>query len=92
MAPRRKKKPLSPEHAALGRAVVELREEAGLTQEQLAERMGTTFTRVGLLERGETDPKFTTLRRLARGLDIKMTKLAGRIEHHFDAAEGKGSG
>jgi len=33
-----------------------------------------------------------TLRRLARGLDIKMTKLSGRIEHHYEAAEGKGSG
>ena len=87
MAPRRKKKPLSAEHAALGRAVVELREEAGLTQEQLAERMGTTFTRVGLLERGETDPKFTTLRRLARGLGVKMAKLADRIEHHYEEAE-----
>ena len=91
MAPRRKKKPLSAEHAALGKAVVELREEAGLTQEQLAERMGTTFTRVGLLERGETDPKFTTLRRLARGLDVKLTKLAGRIERHYEEDEGEAS-
>ena len=89
MAPRRKKKPLSAEHAALGRAIVELREEAGLTQEQLAERMGTTFTRVGLLERGETDPKFTTLRRLARGLGIKMAKLGDCIEHHYEEAEGE---
>lgn len=84
MAPRRKKKPLSAEHAALGRAILELREEAGLTQEQLAERMGTTFTRVGLLERGETDPKFTTLRRLARGLDVKMAKITDRVERHDD--------
>jgi transcriptional regulator with XRE-family HTH domain len=92
MAPRRKKEPLSVEHAALGRAILELREEARLTQEELAERMGTTFTRIGLLERGETDPKFTTMRRLARGLDVKLTKLAGRIERALDAEEGKGAG
>lgn len=89
MAPRRKKKPLSAEHEALGRAVVELREEAGLTQEQLAERMGTTFTRVGLLERGETDPRYTTLRRLARGLGIRMASLTDRVEHLHEEAEGE---
>lgn len=80
MAPRRKVKPLSVEHAAFGQAVKELRHESDLTQEELAERMGTTFTRVGLLERGATDPRFTTQRRLARGLGVTLGKLIERFE------------
>jgi hypothetical protein len=47
MPPRRKAKPRSPAHAALGQALEELRHEAGLTQEGLAERVGTEFNRIG---------------------------------------------
>ncbi len=52
MPTHRRAKPRSPEHAALGRAVEELRREAGLTQEELADRMHSEFAPVGKLERG----------------------------------------
>lgn len=80
MPPRRQAKPRSADHAALGRAVEELRHEAGLTQEELAERMGVEFPPVGNLERGRTNPTFSWLLRLARGLDIELSDLIERFE------------
>ena len=80
MPPRRQAKPRSPDHAALGRAVEELRREAGLTQEQLAERFHTEFPRVGTLERGVSNPTFSSLLRVARGLDIELSVLIERFE------------
>ncbi|HEX7244805.1 MAG TPA: helix-turn-helix transcriptional regulator [Solirubrobacterales bacterium] len=80
MPPRRKAKPRSAAHAALGEAVEELRKAAGLTQEGLAERVGTEFNRIGELERGATDARFSTLLRVARGLDVGLDEIAGRFE------------
>jgi transcriptional regulator with XRE-family HTH domain len=80
MPPRRRVKPRSPDHAALGRAVEELRQEAGLTQEGLAERIESDFPSVGGVERGTSNPTFTSLLRLARGLEVDLSELAERFE------------
>jgi len=69
--PRRKSKPRSPQHAALGEAVRRLRVAAGLAQEELAERMETDFTQVGGIERGTRNPSYETLVRLARALGTR---------------------
>lgn len=84
MPPRRRVKPRSEAHAALGQAVEELRREAGLTQEGLAELVGTEFNRIGELERGVTDPRFTTLLRIARGLEVTLDEIAARFEENLD--------
>jgi transcriptional regulator with XRE-family HTH domain len=73
--PRRRSKPRSPEHASLGEAVRRLRLEAGLSQEQLAERASTDLTQVGGVERGVRNPSYTTLLRLAAALDTKVGDL-----------------
>ncbi len=80
MPPRRQVKPRSAAHAALGQAVEELRHEAGLTQEALAERVDTAFNRIGELERGATDTRFSTLLRVARGLDVPLDEIGARFE------------
>jgi transcriptional regulator with XRE-family HTH domain len=80
MPPRRKAKPRSPDHAALGQAIEELRREAGLTQEGLAERVGTEFNRIGELERGTIDSRFSTLLRVSRGLDVELEEIGARFE------------
>jgi transcriptional regulator with XRE-family HTH domain len=80
MPPRRKAKPRSADHAALGQAIEELRREAGLTQEGLAERVGTEFNRIGELERGAIDSRFSTLLRLARGLGVELDEIGARFE------------
>jgi transcriptional regulator with XRE-family HTH domain len=81
MPPRRQAKPRSPDHAALGRAVEELRHEAGLTQEELADRFQSDFPSVGNIERGTSNPTFSSLLRVARGLEIDLSGLVERFEH-----------
>ena len=83
MPPRRRSKPLSPELAALGEAVRRLRLEAGLSQEELAERASADFTLVGNVERGQRNPGYKTLRQIATGLGTSVgaiTDLAEEIQ------------
>ena len=62
---------LAPEFA-LARAVIDARLTAGLTQEQLAQRMDTTQSVIARLESGRTRPSTQTLERLA---DATGTRL-----------------
>lgn len=58
-----------------GDLIREARRRAGLTQAQLAERVGTTQSAVARWERGRSAPSFDTVRRLVRacGLDLVVT-------------------
>lgn len=60
---------------ALATAMVEARSRAGLTQHELAERMGTTQPAVARLESGRALPSTRTLERYARatGTRLKVT-------------------
>lgn len=55
---------LEPEFA-LARTLIEARTNAGLTQEEVAERMGTTQSVVARLEGGGSLPSIKTIRRYA---------------------------
>jgi transcriptional regulator with XRE-family HTH domain len=88
MPPRRRAKPRSPDHAALGSAVQTLREEAGLTQEELAARFDSDFPTVGSLERGTANPTYSSLLRLAGGLEIDLSVLIKRSEEARSAGQG----
>jgi transcriptional regulator with XRE-family HTH domain len=82
MPPQRRSKPRSPEHAALGEAIRRLRLEAGMSQEQLADRAGTDLTQVGGIERGVRNPSYTTLLRMAAALETsvgELTSLADQL-------------
>ncbi len=57
---------------AVGLRVLQYREEAGLTQEQLAEKLDMKQSAVARLELGEVTPSFGTLVRLAEGLEIEL--------------------
>lgn len=76
MPPARKSKPRTPELGALGEAIRRLRTEAGLSQEQLAERVATDLTQIGGLERGTRNPSYTTLLRLADALRTRVGEIA----------------
>ncbi len=60
------------EEFALAAAVIEARSRAGLTQEELAERMGTTQPVVARLESGRTRPSTRTLERLAQATGSRL--------------------
>lgn len=80
MPRQRSSRPLSPEHAALGAAIVELRRRAGLTQEGLAERSELHLTHVGGMERGVRNPSYSTLLKLAAGLGVSVGALIALAE------------
>lgn len=80
MPPARRVKPRSPDHASLGRAVVALREESGMKQEDLASRLGRDLSAVGRLERGMANPTYESLLALAAGLEAELSELFGRAE------------
>ena len=52
--------------APLVERLVALREQAGLTQSQVAARMGTTQPVIARLEAGGRDPRLSTIERYAR--------------------------
>ncbi len=54
-----------------------IREAQGITQRDLATRAGITQAALFRLESGETDPRLSTLRRLARALNVTVAELIG---------------
>lgn|GEM_PF-1930088 len=64
----------------LGRALRALRNEAGITQEQLAGRLKVDPTFVGRLERGQRGAHWRTIRRILTALGKKPSQFASAIE------------
>lgn len=56
----------------IARRLVGLRIENGLTQAELARRCGVSQPAIARLERGEHEPRLTTLRRIAHALDADL--------------------
>jgi len=65
---------------ALAAAVRRLRVEHGVTQERLALDAEVTIATLSRVERGVTDPHWTTLRRILATLGVSLTDLATAIE------------
>lgn len=61
--------------AQFGDNLRRLREAAGITQMDLADRCEMHFTAISRLERGLRDPRLTTLVKLARALGVAVTDL-----------------
>jgi DNA-binding XRE family transcriptional regulator len=61
---------------ALGKAIRELRQKHGATQEELAPKAGITPKTLSLVERGEANPTWGTLRGIADALGVSMGELA----------------
>lgn len=68
--------PSASEYAALGRALRELRREAGMTQAQAAEIIGIRATFVSLVERGERGMRWHTLLAVLRAYGADLHRLA----------------
>lgn len=72
--------PRSKAHAALGRAVRRIREEQGMTQEQLAAASGLQATYISDVERGVRNPSWTVVVTLAESLGTTPAGLATEAE------------
>jgi transcriptional regulator with XRE-family HTH domain len=59
--------------AALGHLLRAAREEKGLTQKDLAERLGLRQRQISDLERSAMDPRFSTVQDVARALELEVT-------------------
>jgi transcriptional regulator with XRE-family HTH domain len=70
----------SEEQLILGRALQALREQAGLTQEQLAARIGVHATYVSQVERGRRGVRWHTVMRFLDALEDDLRELAVAIE------------
>lgn len=66
--------------AALGKAIRELRNTRGATLEALASDAGITKNMLSLIERGEGNPSWTTMRGIAKALEVSVADLAKRAE------------
>jgi transcriptional regulator with XRE-family HTH domain len=76
---------LDPELAARLRAA---RERAGLSQRDVAERIGATQTMVCVWERGRYEPTLTALRRLAEIYGTTAAALIGGVNRDKSTGEG----
>lgn len=65
---------------ALGKAIGQIREREGLSQEELGHRAGIHPTWISKIEGGHNNPAWGTVRRLANALDVKMLELVALTE------------
>lgn len=59
-------------YEGIARFVIMRRADLGLTQEQLAERMGTSHSAISRIESGQHRTSVATLERLAHALDVRF--------------------
>jgi transcriptional regulator with XRE-family HTH domain len=69
----------------LGRALRELRDARGMTQEAVAHAADLTLGAYGRIERSEVAPAWPTVRAIARGLGISMKELGETVDRRASA-------
>lgn len=67
---------------ALGKAIRQLREKRGATQEAVAHDAGITVATLGVIERGLSNPTWATVKEIAAALDVSMVELAKVAERY----------
>ena len=80
MPPPRRSKPRSPDHAALAGAVERVMAQAGMTQEQLAERSGLNVKQINALVRGQANPTYENILKICRGLGVSSGGLMSLVD------------
>ena len=68
---------------ALGKAIRQLRDKRGMTQEALAHAAGVTVGHLSMIERGHSNPTWATVKAIVAALDASMvdlTKIAAALE------------
>ena len=59
-----------------------LRERSGRSQESLAHDAGITVAALARIERGQSNPSWTTVRQIADGLGISLAELGRAVDEH----------
>jgi transcriptional regulator with XRE-family HTH domain len=76
--------PTMPDAAALGREVHAIRAERHISQVQLADSTGFRQSWISDVERGQRNPSWSSLVRLAEGLGVRTSALVKRAEELVD--------
>jgi transcriptional regulator with XRE-family HTH domain len=87
MPPRREKPPRTPELGALGMAVEALRMKLGDTQEGVGAKTFRDHSLTGPIERGQSNPSYLTLVKLADALDSSPGEIVSLADRYLE--EGK---
>ena len=77
---------LSPQHAAFGATVRQLRTERGLSQERLGQASGLHRNYVGGVERGELNPSLASILKLAAALEVDASAILALAEQSVRAS------
>jgi transcriptional regulator with XRE-family HTH domain len=64
-----------------GQRLKALRQNAGLTQTEVAKKLDLSASTIAMYERGERDPDTGTLSKLAQLFDCSTDYLLGRVDH-----------
>lgn len=72
--------PRSQSDQQLTRVLARLRDERGLSQEQLAHAAGLTGSAYNRIEAGKSSPGWATVRRLAEALGVSLADLGAMVE------------
>lgn len=64
----------------LARTIRRLRRSRGNTQEDLAYSAGITVAALARIERGESNPRWTTVRSIIGGLEISLAEFVAEVE------------
>lgn len=59
----------------LGRKVQKFRKQSGLTQEQLAEKVGVSRAYMGYIEQGRNAPSLEVLEKISKSLKVSASEL-----------------
>jgi transcriptional regulator with XRE-family HTH domain len=69
---------------AIGKAIRQVREKRGLTQEAVAHDAGITTATFGVIERGLSNPTWATVKSIAAALDVSISELS-KLSEQFEA-------
>ena len=59
----------------LGKVIRSKRESRGLTQVELAQKAGVDRNYIGMVERGERNPSYLSLQKIAQGLGLSVDEM-----------------
>ena len=67
---------------ALGARIREFRDAQKISQETLADHLGTTRQRYARMESGQIEMSFQTIKKVADFLGVKMSEITSAVEEH----------
>lgn len=73
-----------------GEQITYLREQKGLTQEELASKLGISRSALSHYEKNRREPEFQVLSDIADLFEVSLDFLFGRTPKHVDYEESRG--